>query len=373
MIRRLIADPRVRRTASVLVALALAIAVVLQRNTVIEAAGQLATLSAAVIGALFALAVLDRILRAELMRSLLPPLSLARAELVSDIGAAATKGLPAGGPLATVLRWQIATQGGVGPIGFLTMLFASGVATAFVGWTLPLVATVVDTLGRPTDAVDVWIIAVSLVVLGGALVFWAVLLMAEWPQRWLVVQSGWIIDRLAAFVPALADADAATVVARLRGELRRIAARPWPLLARTTATHLNGALILWVALQGLGVGPELGVTEFARVFFVAHIVGSFAPTPGGVGLIEVGLSAALIAAGVNDASAVAGVVIYRTATFVMPILIGTVLYVVWRRWTPAPPPNVAPDRDSAPPAGSLVAVAGHPRPVELEPHDPRGR
>ena len=60
----------------------------------------------------------------------------------------------------------------------------------------------------------------------------------------------------------------------------------------------TGAVILWVTLQGLGVGAELSVTEFARVFFVVHILGSLAPTPGGVGVIEAGVTGALVAAGV---------------------------------------------------------------------------
>ena len=53
--------------------------------------------------------------------------------------------------------------------------------------------------------------------------------------------------------------------------------------------HSAVPVILLVALRALGVGAELGVTEFFRVFFITHLLGTFAPTPGGVGAIEAAL------------------------------------------------------------------------------------
>jgi uncharacterized membrane protein YbhN (UPF0104 family) len=329
--RRLTTVDRLRRPAVALVAVALVVALVLQRQTVIDAGAQLRSLSGRALMVLALLAVLDRLLRAELIRSLLPRISLARAEAIGDIGAAATKGLPFGGPLGTVLRWQLVRERGVGAVGFLTMLVASGVAAAFASWGSALGATGLDIRNRQADAADLIIIGVCVVVLSGAVAFWAVLLHWEPAHRWTVNRSAGICQRLTGLVPTLAEADPAEVVTGLRRSLRVIARRPGPLLVRTLVAQGNGALILWVALQSVGVGPELGGTEFARVFFVTHVIGSFAPTPGGVGLIEVGLTGALVAAGADPASALAGVLIYRLITYVLPIAIGTVLYLVWQR------------------------------------------
>lgn len=329
--RRFFSDDRLRRPAAVLVAVALVVALILQRQTVIDAGNQLGSVSGGALLVFVILAVLDRLLRAELIRSLLPQLSLARAEAVGDIGAAATKGLPFGGPLGTVLRWQLVRERGVDAVGFLTMLVATGVAAAFASWGLALGATMLDVSNRPADSTDRLIIGVGAVVLLGAVWFWAVLLRWEPAHRWIVARSAQICRRLAGLVPALADADPEEVVTRLRRSLRAIARRPWPLLGRTLMAQGNGALILWVALQSVGVGPELGGSEFARVFFVTHVIGSFAPTPGGVGLIEAGLIGALVAAGVAPASALAAVLIYRLITYVLPIAVGTVLYLVWQR------------------------------------------
>ena len=85
-----------------------------------------------------------------------------------------------------------------------------------------------------------------------------------------------------------------------------------------------------VALRGVGVGAELGMLEFARVYFVVTLLSSFVPVPGGVGVVEAGLTGALVAAGVDPVMALAGVLVYRLLTYVAPIVVGSVLYVAWR-------------------------------------------
>ncbi|MEM9653814.1 MAG: lysylphosphatidylglycerol synthase domain-containing protein [Actinomycetota bacterium] len=322
---------RLRRPAAVAVGVALVGAVLVQWTTVSEAVLLLRTVSGPALAALVVLAVLDRLLRAELVRFLLPGLSLARAEVVADVGAAATKGLPLGGPLGTVLRWQIARERGVDAVGFVTMLVATGVAAAFVAWGAAMGATIVDLSGRSATTTDLVIVAICSVVLGGAVVFWSVLLRWERAERWVIGRSGAICRLLSRPVPALADADPEPVVIGLRTALRRIAGRPVPLFARMVLVQATGALIMWVALQAFGTGAELGGPEFARVFFVAHVVGSFAPTPGGVGFMEAGLTGALVAAGVAAPTALAAVLVYRCLTFVLPIIVGTVLYTLWQR------------------------------------------
>jgi uncharacterized protein (TIRG00374 family) len=334
-VRRLIEEPRVRGAAALLVAFILVAAVVFQRQTIVDAIGQIGRLSAGTVAMLVMLGLIERLSRAEVIRSLLPELSLTRSEMISDVGAAASKGIPAGGPLATLLRWQLARERAVAGTRFIVMLIASGVATAFVSWGYPLVATVIDTAGRDTSIGDLAIIAVCVAVLGGSALFWWIILRSERAHRFVTDRSERILARWPEVVgetDSLApNHDVAVgLVDQIRDGLRAIARRPVGLLLRTLAAQGTGALILWVALRGLGVGGELGVSEFARVFFVAHILGSLAPTPGGVGVIEAGVTGALVAAGVSAEVALAGVLVYRFITYVLPIMIGTVWYLVWR-------------------------------------------
>ena len=60
------------------------------------------------------------------------------------------------------------------------------------------------------------------------------------------------------------------------------------------------------------------------------LLSSFVPVPGGVGVVEAGLTGALVAAGVDAPSALAGVLVFRLLTYVAPIVLGAALYVWWR-------------------------------------------
>ena len=139
-----------------------------------------------------------------------------------------------------------------------------------------------------------------------------------------------LCDRAGRRIPAAQHVDTTASVDEVRSGLRAVAVRPWGLLSRMVIAQLCGALVLLVALRGVGVGAELDTVEFLRVFFIVTLLGSFIPTPGGVGVIEAGLSGALVASGVAPASALAAVLVYRLITYVMPILFGAVLYLFWR-------------------------------------------
>jgi len=58
------------------------------------------------------------------------------------------------------------------------------------------------------------------------------------------------------------------------------------------------------------------------VYFAGAIIGSAVPTPGGLGGIEAAMSAGLVAVGVDGGTAVSSVLLYRLATYWLPIPFG---------------------------------------------------
>ena len=323
---------RLRRSlAGVALLAALATGVVLQRATIAGALAQIAGLSAVALVALAALTAYERWARADIVRELLEgEVPLSTALTIHDVGTAVSKGVPLGGALGTAVRWSISRESGVRPTGFATMLVAYGIATTFVTWLLPFSALSVDLIGRRPDPTDLAILAVTATVLVGSALGWRAVLSSDrleaWSERRL--RAAW--SRLAAKLPSMGQHDPAAGIAEVRAALLAVARRPWPLLGRALLAQACGAVILLVALRSLGAGPELGTTEFFRVFFITHLLGTFAPTPGGVGVVEAGATGALVAAGVDTTTALAGVLVYRLLTYVVPILLGAVLYVVWR-------------------------------------------
>ncbi len=345
----------------VLVGGLLAGAVWFQRNTIGDALGEMRALSIGVVVALVALGVLERISRAGIVQRLLGTTSFGRSLTIHDVGTAASKGVPLGGPLATGLRWSIARDASVPTTTFASMLVAYGVATTFVTWLLPFGVLLLDITQRPPTRTDLVMLGVCAVVVGGSALFWAVVLRSERITTWLAALLRNLADRAGLRWPSLGrhldGHDVGAGLLDVRASLRAVAGRPAGLLAATALAQSVGAVILLVALRGLGVGDELGFIEFARVYFVVTLLSSFVPVPGGVGVVEAGLTGALVAAGVDAPTALAGVLVYRLLTYVAPIVLGAVLYVVWRldvtRRRSTPVTEMTGDRFSDPAAAGI--------------------
>ncbi len=329
--------------------LVLGVAVWFQRDVVVGALRESRALPATAIVLLVVLTVYERWSRADIVRRLLgDPVGIGTAVTVHDVGTAVSKGVPMGGALGTAMRWTIVRDSGVSVARFTTMLFAYGIATTFVSWLLPFAALLVDLTQRSADTTDILILTAIAVVVIASAVFWVLTLRSDRLETWTGDRLRKIWVRLAPRVPSLEAHDPAVGLSEIRTELHAIVRNPAVLLLRTAAAQACGSLILLVALRGVGVGDELGLTEFFRVFFLTHLLGTFAPTPGGVGVVEAGMTGALVAAGVDTERALAGVIVYRFLTYVLPIAFGAALWAWWRvardadesdRVSPGPTPS----------------------------------
>jgi uncharacterized protein (TIRG00374 family) len=319
-----------RTTLFVLIGVALAVAVWSQRRSLTDALVQLRAMPGLVVGALVTIGVAERWLRADTFRRLLGEASFGRALTIHDVGTAVSKGVPLGGPLATGLRWAIARDADIPTTRFAAALVGHGVAATFATWLLPFAVLAVEVTRRPATTTDVVMLGVCAAVLLGSVVFWSVVLRSERIAERLAAALGRVTRWVRRRRPSWRVPDLAAGLIEVRTSLRLVARRPVGLLVRTAMAQVAGAVILYVALRGLGTGDELGTLEFARVFFVVTLLSSFVPLPGGVGVVEAGLTGALVAAGVAAPTALAAVLVFRLLTYVAPIVLGAALYVGWR-------------------------------------------
>ena len=100
----------------------------------------------------------------------------------------------------------------------------------------------------------------------------------------------------------------------------------------TLAGQLTVFLVLLVCLRALGVGAdEVTLTEAFAGWSLARVLGSIPITPGGLGLVELGLTSVLAGFGGNHAGVVAAVLAYRFLTIVPTLVFGAVAAATWRR------------------------------------------
>jgi uncharacterized membrane protein YbhN (UPF0104 family) len=105
-------------------------------------------------------------------------------------------------------------------------------------------------------------------------------------------------------------------------------------------------------LYGLSEHPDPALTLLA--FTAASMLGLLPFTPGGLGFVEAGLTGTLALAGVSGASALVTTLVYRLLTFWLPLPIGAIAAIVFRRRYPRR--NGHPSRQPAPPGGQLPAA-----------------
>jgi uncharacterized protein (TIRG00374 family) len=143
--------------------------------------------------------------------------------------------------------------------------------------------------------------------------------------------------------------DKATTKFRDRTALLLHARWYWITLA-TLVSHLSLFLVLLLALRFVGVGADqVTWIEALAVFAFARLLTAVPFTPGGLGVVELALITGLAAAGGARAEVAAAVLIFRALTYVLPIPLGLVTYVIWQRkksWRRAP--NSAPRTELVP-------------------------
>jgi uncharacterized membrane protein YbhN (UPF0104 family) len=122
-------------------------------------------------------------------------------------------------------------------------------------------------------------------------------------------------------------------LARFRSRAIGLLRRRWHVLTLATiAGQLTVFLVLLASLRAMGVGPgEVSVIEAFAGWALARVLGSIPITPGGLGLVELGLTTVLVGFGGNRAGVVAAVLVYRFLTIVPTLVLGAAAAATWRR------------------------------------------
>lgn len=130
-------------------------------------------------------------------------------------------------------------------------------------------------------------------------------------------------------------------LARFRGRAIGLLRRRWHVLTLATLFgQLSVFLVLLACLRALGVDAgEVSVIEAFAAWSLARVLGSIPITPGGLGLVELGLTTVLAGFGGNHAGVVAAVLAYRFLTIVPTLVLGAAAAATWRRYRRAASPE----------------------------------
>jgi putative heme transporter len=307
-----------------------------------------------------------------LICAVLPALRLREAAVVNLSSNAVANALPAGGALGIGVSWAMMSSWGISTADYVLYTLVSGIWNVLARLGLPVLALLVMLTATPPDAALIAAAAVGLAVLVIAAAGLGLLVHSES----FALRAGGVLQHLLAAACRLVrrqppcDIPGSLLGFRSRAAAL-IAARGWRITAATAASNLILWLVLLACLRGVGLSQAQvpWQTSLAAFAFV-RLLTALPITPGGVGITELGLVGTLAAgAGAAGAAQVtAAVLLYRAVTYLPPIPLGAITYLVWQHApalihaSPAGDDPEAARRGRLPDAGTEAA-----QPVEMSP------
>jgi putative heme transporter len=264
----------------------------------------------------------------------LPGLRLGEAATSNLASTAAANTLPGGAALGIGATATMQHSWGIPLSGIALASVVSGIWNNFLKLGLPVLALAVVAITGEVGAGLTLAAFVGLAVLAGAIGVFAVLLRSEPLAR----RIGALAGRAASAVvrplhrgPVRGWDTAAT---RFRTKTVGLLKRRWLAITATTViSHLSLYTVLLVALRDVGVSDdEVSWAKVLAAFAFVRLLSAIPITPGGLGVVELGLTAAL-GAGLPDTTRnqiAAAVLLFRALTWFLPIPLGVAAWLFWR-------------------------------------------
>lgn len=262
----------------------------------------------------------------------LPGLSLGQAMVVTETSTAVSNIVPAGQAFGLGLSYSMYSSWGFPRSAIATSLVVSGIADLFAKLALPLVAVGILMFNSQANAALVSASLIGMALLGGGLVLLILGLKSERSARAIGRRLGSVASTLLRLVgrePATGWDEG--MAAWRRSTVELLQGRWGKVVGVAIVSHASLFLVLLMALRHVGIsGREVSWPEALGAFAVARLLTALPITPGGLGVIELGLTGALVLAGGPEVQVVTAVLIFRALTYLLQIPFGALTYVYWQ-------------------------------------------
>jgi uncharacterized membrane protein YbhN (UPF0104 family) len=263
----------------------------------------------------------------------LPGLTFGQSMVVTQSSTAIANTVPAGGAVGVGVTFAMYSSWGFRRAASTLSVAVTGVWNIFGKLALPVAALgLVALLGTAGGGLIAAALA-GITALLGAVVLFAAMLRSDRLARMIGGAFGTAASRVRGWVGRAPVGDWGEAAVRFRHDTIGLVRTRWMRLSLTTVvSQLSLYAVLLLALRNLGVSDDqVGWAEVLAAFAFVRLLSALPITPGGLGVVELGLTAALVAAGGPRPQVVAAVLVYRALTYLAPVPLGMATYVVWRR------------------------------------------
>ncbi len=267
----------------------------------------------------------------------LPGLTVREAAVTNTAGAALSNTVPEGGAVATGLNYAMLRSWGFTLGDTTSEVLVTGTWSQLMKYALLAIGLVVVVLQGWGPEWVVWVALGLTVLVALAIVVLTLVLRSERFASRLGAWCDRAVGRLRRRVTRIPDPGLTQGLPLFRTQMVRLLRLCWGRLTVTMlVSQLTVVLVLGlcVRMQGLDeatISWAVILVAWGLVTFASLLI----PTPGGLGVAEVVL-VGVLGHGLpesDQAAVLAAVLLYRIATFLVPIPIGLVTYLYWRMST----------------------------------------
>lgn len=266
----------------------------------------------------------------------LPGLSFRNAFVLSTSSTASTYLAPGGPAVGVALSYGMLRSWGFRRKDVTLAVALTGTWNQFIMLGLPSLALALLTIVGEHHSLLKTVALVGLGIFVIAASSYAAGLSSRRLARW----SGNLSARIVSWVKRLFGrgpvAWTGETFAGFRTEAVGLLSRRWHFLtAATLAGQLTVFLVMLACLRVFDVPPgQVSLVEAFAAWSLVRLLGSIPITPGGLGVVELGLTTALVGFGGGNAQVVTAVLVYRFLTIVPTLLLGLVSGATWKRHRP---------------------------------------
>jgi uncharacterized membrane protein YbhN (UPF0104 family) len=263
-----------------------------------------------------------------------PGLRLREAAVANLASTAISNTLPGGAALGVGATLTMQRSWGIPVADTALAAVVGGIWNNFVKLGLPIVALALLAITGEAGAGLAVAALIGVAVLAGAIVVFAVLLRGPELAARVGAAAGAVVSALRRVLRRGPVAGWDERARRFRADIVGLLAHRWVRITVTTlVSHLSLFLVLVVALRHVGVSDdEVSWAKVLAAFSFVRLLSAVPLTPGGLGVVELGLTAAL-GSGLPDGTKnqiAAAVLVYRGLTWFVPIPLGIGCWLFWR-------------------------------------------
>lgn len=298
-----------------------------------EVWGVVKELSLRGIGALMLATLLNLVTFAPPWMVALPQLGFRRAFVLTQASTASTYVAPGGAAVGVAFAFAILRSWGFGGRSVALAAAVTGIWNQFLLLGFPAVALALLTIQEEQNPLLQTVALIGLAVFVVAASAFAFGLSTPKLARFAGDSAAGLVNRVLRLFHRGPVGWTGESFVRFRNDAVGLLGRRWHVLTLATlAGQLTVFVLFLVSLRVFDVSAsEVSAVEAFAAWSLVRLLGSLPITPGGIGVVEVGLTTALVGFGGDNAEVVAAVLVYRFLTIAPTLLLGLIGGATLRR------------------------------------------